>query len=177
MGAPLVDAASEKELVGQARLGSTAALEGLVRRYYPGIHAYLSRMLGPQEAEDALQDVFIKMAQGLDRYEDQDRFGGWLFRIAVNRARDLLRRRTGHAPALPEPIAQPLLTGAEDNDGLTSAVRKLPSQLAEPLLLTYQDDLSQAEIADILGISVAAVKMRVYRAIRQLRSLLKRDQP
>jgi len=175
MGAMLVDMLSEKELVRQARSGSATALEELVRRFYPALQAYLSKILGPHEADDALQDVFIKMAQGLDRYQDQDRFGGWLFRIAVNRARDLLRQRASRAPVLPEPVGEPLLTQATDSDLLASAVQELPPQLAEPLLLTYQEDLSQAEIADILGISVAAVKMRVYRAIRQLRALLKKE--
>jgi RNA polymerase sigma-70 factor (ECF subfamily) len=177
MGVMLVDRLSEKELVLRARSGSATALEELVRRFYPSLKAYLSKMLGPHEADDALQDVFIKMAQHLDRYQDRDRFGGWLFRIAVNRARDLLRQRASRAPALPEPVGEPLLTHADDSDRIASAIQDLPPQLAEPLLLTYQEGLSQAQIADILGISVAAVKMRVYRAIRQLRALLKKEMP
>ena len=176
MGATLIDERSEKELARQARSGSPAALEELVRRFHPALHAYLSKMLSPQDAEDALQDVFLKMANGLDHYRDRDRFGAWIFTIAVNRARDLLRQRGGRAPSLPEPVGEPLLTAGEDQARLSEAIRRLPAQLAEPLLLIYQQDMSQAQVADVLGISVAAVKMRVYRAIRQLRSLLKEEQ-
>jgi len=173
----LVDVLSEKELVLQAKLGRSGALEELVRRYYPDLHAYLSKLLGPHEAEDALQDVFIKMAQGLDRYHDEDRFGAWLITIAANHARDLLRRRAGRSSPLPEPVCQPLLAANEDQGRLADAIRRLPAQFAEPLLLIYQQDLTQAQVADMLGISVAAVKMRIYRAIRQLRALLKEGPP
>ena len=177
MGATLSDARSEKELIIRARLGRGDALEELVRRHYPGLHAYLSRMLGPQEADDALQDVFIKMAQGLDRYRDESRFGAWLFTIAVNRARDLLRQRAGRPPLLPEPVGEPLLDADEDQGRLADALRRLPAQFAEPLLLIYQENLTQAQAAEVLGLSVAAVKMRIFRAIRQLRALLKEEQP
>lgn len=173
MGAIPVEAPSERDLIRRARLGSREALDELVRCYYPPLQGYLSRMLGPEEAQDALQDVFIKMAQGLDRYRDEDRFGGWLFRIAVNRARDLLRRRPGRTPLLPEPVGEPLLAGGDTGDRLAAAIEKLPSDLAEALILMYQEGLTQAEIASALGLSVAAVKMRVYRAIRQLRALMK----
>lgn len=173
----LVDVLPEKELVQQARLGRSGALEELVRRYYPDLHAYLSKLLGPHEAEDALQDVFIKMAQGLERYQDEDRFGAWLTTIAVNHARDLLRRRAGRAGPLPEPVCEPPLAENEDQGRLADAIQGLPAQFAEPLLLIYQQDLTQAQVADILGISIAAVKMRIYRGIRQLRALLKEGRP
>jgi RNA polymerase sigma-70 factor (ECF subfamily) len=178
MDAVLMDALPEKELVHQARLGQSGALEELVRRFYPDLHGYLSRLLGPHEAEDALQDVFIKMAQGLHHYHDEDRLGAWLTTIAVNHARDLLRRRAGRRSGpLPEPVCEPMLVANEDQGRLTDAIRRLPDQFAEPLLLIYQQELTQAQVADILGISVAAVKMRIYRAIRQLRALLKEGPP
>jgi RNA polymerase sigma-70 factor (ECF subfamily) len=173
----LVDVLSEKELIHQARLGRSGALDEIVRRFYPALHAYLSKLLRPQDVEDALQDVFIKMAQGLERYQDEDRFGAWLTTIAVNHARDLLRRRTGRSGPPPEPVCEPILAANVDQSRLGDAIRRLPDQFAEPLLLIYQQELSQAQVADILGISVAAVKMRIYRAIRQLRALLKEGPP
>ncbi len=167
----------EDDLARRAQGGDRAALEALAGRFYPGLRAFLARLVGDQDAEDVAQDVFLRVSRGLETYRGGFRFSTWLFQIALNRARDLLRRRRPIERALPEPAAGPLIGPDEDRGRLFAAVRRLPTDLAEPLLLVYQQGLSHAEVAEILALSVAAVKMRVHRAIRHLRSLLAEERP
>jgi RNA polymerase sigma-70 factor (ECF subfamily) len=167
----------EDLLARRARDGDREALEALARRFYPAIRAFLARLLGDQEAEDAAQDVFLRVSRGLETYRGEFRFSTWIFQIALNRARDLGRRRRPEDHRFPEPAAGPLITSADDRRRLFAAVRRLPSDFAEPLLLVHQQGLSHAEAAEVLGLSTAAVKMRVHRAIRQLRPLLAEERP
>jgi RNA polymerase sigma factor (sigma-70 family) len=166
----------DDRLIRRAQEGDREALDALARRFYPGLRAFVARLVGPEDAEDVAQDVFLRVSRGLETYRGEFRFSTWLFQIALNRARDVLRRRRPLSGPLPEPVVEPLISRDADRVRLFAAVRRLPTDFAEPLLLVYQQGLPHAEVGEILGLSTAAVKMRVHRAIRQLRALLAEEE-
>lgn len=176
MGVTLQNVPRENDLARRARGGDREALEALTRRFYPSVRAFLGRLVKPQDAEDITQDVFLKLMRSLGTYNSDCRFSTWLFRVALNRARDVLKRQRPADLVLPEAASQPLISREEDLEKLFKAVRTLPGELAEPLLLVYRHGLSHGEVAELLEITPAAIKMRVHRAIRQLRSLLSQEE-
>ena len=134
------------------------------------------RMLGESDAEDAAQDVFLRVTRALPEFREEHQFRPWIFQITVNRARDLIRRRRRAKPVLPPPVSQPVITAREDRERLFSAIRLLPADQSETLLLVYQEQMSHNEAASVLDISREAIKMRVYRGLQQLRGLLRREE-
>src|SRR5688500_2378222 len=85
---------SDAAIVGRVLDGDTNAYSLLVERYYDKYARFAVHMLGSREdAEEALQDAFLRAYRSLDRYQDQERFGAWLFRILVNRCRTAAARR------------------------------------------------------------------------------------
>src|SRR5262245_61297156 len=166
-------AESDNELALRAQRGDREALRTLVRRLYPGVHAYVSRMLRHEEdARDVVQDVFLRMTAHLDDFRGEYKFSTWLFRIAINRAHDFLRgRRRATAdldsvPEAPDGLEGPegLVGRDEDRERVLDAVRALPLSVRDCLLLAYQAGLPQAEIAELLGLTTNAVKLRVHKA-------------
>lgn len=176
MEATLAGISFEDDLARRARGGDRGALETLTRRFYPAIRAFLARLVGPRDADDVAQDVFLRLTRGVASYDGQSRFSTWLFRIAINRAYDFARQRRSPVKPLPEPVSEPLISGNENRERLFRAVRTLPPDLAVPLLLVYHEDLSHGRAAEVLGLTPAAVKMRVHRAIRQLRAFLVQEE-
>ncbi|WP_244509465.1 SigE family RNA polymerase sigma factor [Nocardioides lianchengensis] len=133
-------------------------------------------------AEEVVQDAFVAVHARWARLRDPDRALAYLRQSVVNRSRSALRHRTvvaRHLARAPEP---PVVPGADeaalDRDrraGVLDAMRALPRRQREVLALRYYLDLSEAEIADTLGISPGAVKSHASRGAATLRSLLEKD--
>lgn len=170
---------SDSELVLRARAGKTAAFARLVERHHRACLRFALRMLGTrQDAEEAVQDAFLRAYRSLDRYEDRNRFRAWLFRILVNRCRTAASRRS-RQERLFEPLeGDPgLAAEPEPVDGRWSAevqraLMQLRPALREALLLRCVEEQSYEEIAAAAGCGVSAAKMRVKRARDRLRGLL-----
>lgn len=171
---------TDAELVRLVLGGDAEAFAPLVDRYHDRLARYAVRMLGDREdAEEALQDTFLRAYRALERYRDEERFGGWLFRILVNQCRSVLARRQRRATLLaeaawdlPASVAPPDGEGHELREELERALAELPAPAREVLILRYAEELSYEEIAAITGTGVSALKMRVQRACARLRSLL-----
>ena len=173
--------ASDAELVRRTLEGSPHAFDALVDRHYARCLRYAARLLADRaDAEEAVQDAFVRAHRALARYDEQDRFVAWLFRIVVNRCRSYAVRRRGtretateheQLAAHPAPLAD-----AGDTLGLREelvrALAALDVDQREAFLLKHVDELSYDEIAAITGVSVPALKMRVKRACDRLRLLL-----
>lgn len=176
---------TDDQLARRAQAGDAEALRTLIRRLYPGVYAFVFRMLHHEEdARDVTQDVFLRMTAHLDDYRGEYKFTTWLFRIAINRARDILRtrgRQMADLDSVPEAATDELvgpegLIGRhEDRERVLEAIRRLPDMARESLLLAYQLELPHAEIARMLGTTPNAVKLRVHKAIQLLRAQLKRS--
>lgn len=171
---------SDATLVERTRAGDLEAFALLVGRYQGRFLRYARNMLGSvEDAEEAVQDAFVRAYRGLDRSE-VDRFPAWAFRILVNRCRTAFRRRERRrrlfagwdAADQADLAADPPAPESAWREEVDRALAELPVDQREAFLLKHADDLSYAEMRDLTGASVPALKMRVSRACDRLRSLL-----
>jgi RNA polymerase sigma-70 factor (ECF subfamily) len=158
-----------------------AAFELLFRRYQRPVYGWILRMVrSPAAAEDLTIEAFWRIHQSLDRFDAARSFEPWARRIATNVAIDWLRAQCPETTAaddffahVPSPAtADPVIT-AEIRSKVAQAFRRLPPKLASAAALAVVEGLPQKEIAAALGISITAVKLRVFRALRMLRKDLR----
>jgi len=159
------------------RSGDTASL---VRRYYGPVYGLVRRLLRDEaDARDATQETFARAIAHFRSYDPRKPFRVWIFAIAANHVRDLLRKRRqlpldadveDRVPHLELP-EEPLFR-REDRDRIVQAIDRLPFDWKAVVALHFQQELSSPEIADALGISVNAVRLRLYRALAALRKEL-----
>ena len=183
---------NEATLVAEARGGSNDAFTTLLRQYDRNIYRLALNITGNQEdAEDVMQEAFLKAYTHLDRFQGNSRFYTWLVRIAVNEALMKLRKRRGdRSVSLDEPVK------TENNDLMprevedwgddpeeryakeevqtivTKAIESLDPQFRVVVALRDVEDLSTEETAELLGLSVPAVKSRLLRGRLKLRERL-----
>jgi RNA polymerase sigma-70 factor, ECF subfamily len=181
----------EAQLVSAAKAGDTHAFEELVNRYERKIFRLgMNITQNKEDAEDVMQDAFLKSYQNLNRFQGDSRFYTWLVRIAVNEALMKLRKRRPNQVSLDEPITDDGLDSVfreiedwgpspekkfaqiELNEILSNVIGELDPIFRVAFLLRDVEGLSTEETAQILGISVAAVKSRLLRARLKLRQKL-----
>jgi len=176
-------------LIERTLEGESSAFEKLVRRHEGRVYrATLSVTGNAEDAEEATQDTFVQAYQHLSQFRREARFSTWLTRIAVNEALQCLRRRKPtdslDNPATPEPEPLPQRTGDwySDPEALYSkqelrrlvedALASLPAIYRAAFVLRDLEDLSNAEAAEALGLTVEAMKSRVLRARLMMREAL-----
>jgi RNA polymerase sigma-70 factor (ECF subfamily) len=163
----------------QVRSGRTAALATLFERHHARLYRYCLRMTGNRAAaEDLVQDVFMKMLKYKSTFKDDSEFVPWMFGIGRNACLAHLRRTADDrfAGANPNAAEQPEHSPEQpQHDGQDELVRrallKLPADRREVLVLSRFEHKSYDEIAKSLECSVGAVKVRVHRAMKQLREI------
>jgi RNA polymerase sigma-70 factor, ECF subfamily len=171
---------TDGELVRRVLAGETDVYRHLVARYRDRLGRYAVHMLGnTEDAEEALQDSFVRAYRSLARCDDPDRFAAWLFRILVNRCRTAGGRRSrrektiiaNEGAVLDASVSHPAdqLAWREE---IQRALARLDKDQREAFLLKYVEDKSYDEISDITGAGVSALKMRVKRACDRLRVML-----
>ena len=157
----------------------------------PKIRNYLSRLLGDQEAEDSVQEVFAKVSRSLDSFKGQSKVSTWVYRIATNTAIDKLRtpaykHASGHTSLEDTPGAGNITSAITPNDTLTDQkvirkemsecvreyVDRLPPDYRAVLILSELEGFKNRKIADILDISLENVKVRLHRARLRLKEEL-----
>ncbi|MCK6470751.1 MAG: RNA polymerase sigma factor [Planctomycetes bacterium] len=178
-------ASDEGQLLRRAAAGDDRALESLIRQYEARVAALCRSILKrPDWTEDAVQESFLRMVQGLSRFDaDQEGFVAWLNRIARNAAIDLLRRQNVReakrfdAAAIDE-------TQAANDSPVDRAIRRedlallhevldaLPGPQREVLVLRFLHNLEPQEIAAVLGISPGNARVRLNRALNAVRAAL-----
>ncbi|UCG88663.1 MAG: RNA polymerase sigma factor [Gemmatimonadota bacterium] len=171
---------SDGFLVRRVLEGDTAAYAGLVNRYRDRLARYATRMLGnAADAEEALQDAFVRGYRYLARCSDPERFGAWLFGILVNRCRTLgsqRARRQRHIVHDESAMARASVSHSEGGADLMEAIEHAVAQLQpaqrEAFLLKYVEEMSYEEMTRLTGTRISALKMRVSRARQELRRLL-----
>jgi len=194
MAAPAVDEGDEA-LAARAAAGEEAAFEALVYRYQARVYRLACRLTGSEtDAKDALQEAFLAAYRGLPGFRSESRFSTWLYRIATNAA--LMRRRARERrPAESLEAFLPRF----DEDGLHAAepsdlqaasradelldrktlaakaragLERLPDIYRDAFVLRDLEEMSTAEVAELLGIDAATVRQRVHRARLMLRGYL-----
>lgn len=180
-------------LVARAKDGDVSAFEQLVRQYDRQIFRIAQHITQNREdAEDIVQDAFLKAYEKLDQFQGNSKFYTWLVRIAVNESLMRLRkRRTGKMVSIDEdveteegsmprdladwsPNPEQLYGQSELGDILRKTIQGLPPGFRTVFVLRDVENLSTEETAEMLGLSVPAVKSRLLRARLQLRERLSR---
>ena len=185
-------AENDEDLVRLAQAGDTQAFDELVRRYRDKVYRLSFKILRHEEdAAEALQDAFLSAYRGLKNFKVESTFSTWLYRIATNASLMKYRKRRDHhvsleqsqtgdedgeALQIPDWSTQPLteLLNQETRQVMSEGVARLPEELRTVFVLRDIEELSNAEVAGILDLSVAAVKSRLHRARLALRDRLTR---
>jgi len=168
-------------------MGSESAFNDIYREYHHKILHYIARLAGSEEAEDITQEVFEKVHRGLEGFKGESQLSTWIYRIATNAALDRMRapsfRRTpGELEEASEdrnvwtgrkktPVDQQLIR-KEMSECVQEHIDKLSSDYKTVILLSEQEGLTNREIADVLQISLDAVKIRLHRARTSLKKIL-----
>lgn len=183
----------ERRLVAQAKSGSSSAFGQLYERYRLRVYNTAYQVLRQsQDAEDAVQRSFQRALTNLAKFREDSKFSTWVTRIAINEALMMLRRRRANT-ALPEvihddtetpgllqfvdgkPSPEQTVAANELRDAVTRAVSRLRKNLRVVILLREFRGLTSEETARHLGLTVAAVKARIFHARRCLRRHLERQ--
>ena len=176
------DALEDAELVARYLTGPPAgrqpAFAGLMRRHKQPLYRLIVAQIGdPDDALDLLQESFVSAHAALGRYDPSRSLRAWLARIAINKCRDWHRRRrvrhflarvlpieAGERIADTAPDAQAHAIDRDDLARTLAGIRRLPAILRDPLILCAIEQLSHADAAEALGITMKAVETRVRRA-------------
>jgi RNA polymerase sigma-70 factor, ECF subfamily len=168
---------SSTELLGRLRTGDATAYRVLAEQHLKPILNYCMRILAnTAEAEDVTQETFVELWQNPPRAEATPKLSTWLYRVAHNRAIDRLRRRreTTDVDELSSDSARPsrMLERRHTVEAVQRAIAGLSIRQRGALCMAHYDGMSNAEIAEVLGVSVDATESLLSRARRTLRQEL-----
>ena len=174
----------EEVWLAQAKSGDHEAFGCLVRAYEKRVFALTRRLcVDPSDAEEAAQDAFLAVWQGLPSFRGEARFSTWLYRLTVNACTDILRRRQrrsgrdeplDRAEALPDraPSPQEAAERKELRSAIEAGLRQLPEEYRTALVLREIQQLSYEEIAQATGAKPGTIKSRISRGRGLLRKFL-----
>ena len=172
----------DEEVVRKAQRGDRDAFDLLVRTYQSAVFNHIFRLVNDRGlAEDLTQDVFVRVYQRLPSFSFKSRFTTWLFQIAVNRVVDEMRVLDRRPRPAELPVDDLLAVAdrsgehSETIDAIWRAVDDLSVDLKTALLLRDVTGLSYAEMAETLGLSLATVKWRIYKAREDVQLALARE--
>jgi RNA polymerase sigma-70 factor (ECF subfamily) len=171
-------------LLDRLATGDEAAFRLLVERHIDRAYAIALRIIGnAADAEDVVQDTMLKIWTHRGRWQHgRAKFSTWLYRVVSNRCIDLRRKpRTENVDVVPEvadagPDAASIIERNELRDMLEGAMQRLPEQQRIAVILSYHENMSNGEIAEVMDTTVAAVESLLKRGRQQLRELLRRHE-
>jgi RNA polymerase sigma-70 factor (ECF subfamily) len=182
---------SDDQIIERTLAGDTDAFSLLVRRWERPIYGLSLRMLGRDEdARDVCQETFLAAFRNLRKFRGDAKFSSWLYRIAINACHSRLRKQTG---VIEQPIEQ------EDPDGhrfeiqdtttefmperlhrdqraelVRRALQALPAEIRQVIIMKEYEELTFAEISEILQVPVSTIKSRLYTGLQQMRARLEK---
>jgi len=174
----------QAELITAAQKGDREAFDELVRQTFVDTFTLACRLTGNEEdARDVVQDAYLRAWRGIGKFRGEAQFSTWMYRITANASATHLKKRHRHRaeplddilePADTRPDAEPAfaIESADSLARVAAAIDELPSKLRTVVVLKDVYDLPHEAIAEELGITVAAAKVRLHRARRRLRDVL-----
>jgi RNA polymerase sigma-70 factor (ECF subfamily) len=175
-----VPTVTDEALMTAVRNGDLAKLGLLFERYHVALFDFLSWMTGDRTAaEDLVQDIFVRILKYRATYRDDGSFETWLYRIARNARADYFKTRPPLEPLAdeamdrPEPGPNPMrrLEADRERARLKRALMQLREDKRELIVLTRYRGMSHEQIAGLLGVETGTVKVRIHRALRELRDI------
>lgn len=165
------------DVLNEFRHGDLDAFETLFRLHQRAVYCWILRIVrNPAAADELTVETFWRIHRAHARFDPARGFEGWARRIATHAALDWMRSRRAESEMTTELLADPAApaiadpaASAEIRQKTAQAFRRLPPRLRIAAILVVVEERSHKEVADSLGISVAAVKLRVFRALRMLR--------
>lgn len=187
-----IPGSEEDALVARARAGEPGAFEDIYTRHHGQVYSLAYRMTGnPADAEDLCQDVFLTAFRKLGSFQGRSSFSTWLYRVAINRSKDFLRKKRRGSelqPADDRPLEAAAVDAAEQQGResgpeagaiasdaqrlVRDALARLPVNLRTPLVLHELEGMQYREVAALLRLPVGTVKSRIFRARVQLAETL-----
>lgn len=170
---------ADKDVISRIKGGDKDAYAVLVNRYKNAIFNLALRMTGDYHlANDLAQEVFIRAYEKLSLFNPDKGFLTWLYTIGLNHIRNRLKKeQRSHLAGEGLSDTEGVLPVADSLDDeickLEASLMNLPPELREAVVFRYYQQLSFEEVSRVLGISLSATKMRVYRALARLRVMLK----
>lgn len=172
---------NDSELVECWQRGDPDAFEAIVRRWEAPIGRFLSRMVeNPEDAQDLSQEVFLRVYQARESYRENGAFQIWLYRIALNAARDAARRHRKRANPIgncekESPQASPEAESQHNElaDAIERIIANLPHALREVLILRHYEGMSFAQMSRLLKTPASTLKSRFSTALMRVRELLR----
>ena len=181
---------TDEQLVLRAQKGEALAFELLVRKYQHKTIQLVSRLVGEADAPDVAQEAFVKVYRALPGFRGQSAFYTWLYRIAVNTAKNHLVARsrrpanqdidvadaehTSYAAGLCDSdTPESNLLADEIRNEVTAVIRKLPPDLRQAIILREFEGLSYEEIAEVMNCPIGTVRSRIFRARESIDSVVK----
>ena len=168
-------------LVRSCQRGDRQAFEALFRQFQPRLRYYVRHLNGGgNHSEDTLQNVWLKVVRGIGSLKDPQAFVAWLYTIARREVYDRGRTRDPFVELTDERLEQAVGNGEVTFDGgdatrIHRALGKLKARQREILTLSFLEELSHKEIAEVLGVNAGTVKSRVFYAKQALRKELERN--
>jgi RNA polymerase sigma-70 factor (ECF subfamily) len=171
-------------------MGQPQGFQWLLAQYGPRLRAYFLRVTRSNaDADDLLQDIFVKLIERIKDYKHNARFESWLFTVAANLARDHIRRTSRNARQLQtaddqnvidfvttdQNLPDQLVQQAEQHDLLKKALSQLPMPDRDIVLLRHYGQLSFKELAEHFKMPLGTVLAKVHRSLKRLKVLLKEE--
>ncbi len=164
----------DRKVIERVLKGDTEAFNVLVRQWQKPIYNFIVRMISDRdEAMDLCQDCFMKAYRELRTLKDRDRFSSWLYRIAHNACLSRMRKTYGKTWVELDPDAESVRVPAENRLAVEKALKQLPEDQREVVILKVFHGLKFDEIAAIQEAPISTVKSRLYMGFEKLRSILK----
>ncbi|MCC6877707.1 MAG: sigma-70 family RNA polymerase sigma factor [Sandaracinaceae bacterium] len=179
---------SEQDLLTRAQAGDRAAFSGLVRIHQRRVYACAVQMLGGGgDADDAVQETFVRAWRAIDRFDGRSQLSTWLYRVCVNVCLNHLRKRKRNDasdlgdPKIPEPEADPTqgqtdprhtMEARQMQDRLSDALAGLSESLRTTVMMVLVEGMPQKDVAQVLGCSEGTIAWRIHEARRRLRLVL-----
>jgi RNA polymerase sigma-70 factor, ECF subfamily len=181
---------SDDQLIARTLAGESDAFSLLVRRWERPIYGLSLRMLGRDEdARDACQEAFIAAFRNLGKFRGEAKFSSWIYRIALNACHARLRDRRGAALSIDEEdeagrkaeLADTASEGLaermsrdERSEIVRRALQALPPEMRQVIVMKEYEEMTFAEISEVLQIPVSTVKSRLYTGLQQMRARLEK---
>ncbi len=172
---------TDEELIEKIKDGNIAAFEEIITRYKAKIYKIIFSIIrDPQDAEDLVQEVFIKVYNSIRKFRGRSRFYTWLYRITVNVALNYLRKNKKNLEfiddigfSLKEREIEEHIYTQEIVKEIFDLANALPKKEKLIFILKFQNGLSNKEISEVLGLSRDSVKANLYHALKKMRKSLR----